>query len=142
MTLHQGVEEMAQRGGTPGSCGEMAASLSLYCITKSYRRPLLVRAGLDTLPTAIATQGERAGLRFSNSLPRPSATAIPGWPTRAVKRFFDWCDEHHLGLEDIEPIAISAYLIRSTSSSKMSSVVRSYSLVVRKVTHFKLESRT
>jgi hypothetical protein len=25
----------------------------------------------------------------------------------AVKRFFDSCDEHHLGLEDIEPIAIA-----------------------------------
>ena len=46
----------------------------------------------------------------SNSLPRPSATVIPGWRTRAVKRFFDWCDKHHLGLEDIEPIAIAAYI--------------------------------
>jgi hypothetical protein len=31
-------------------------------------------------------------------------------PTRAVKRFFDWCDEHHLGLEDIELISIAAYI--------------------------------
>jgi site-specific recombinase XerD len=29
---------------------------------------------------------------------------------RAVKRFFDWCDDHHLTLEDIEPIAIAAYV--------------------------------
>src|ERR1700730_11171793 len=29
---------------------------------------------------------------------------------RAVKRFFDWCEDHHLGLEDIEPIAIAAYI--------------------------------
>jgi site-specific recombinase XerD len=29
---------------------------------------------------------------------------------RAVKRFFDRCDEHHLGLEDTEPIAIAAYI--------------------------------
>jgi integrase/recombinase XerD len=29
---------------------------------------------------------------------------------RAVKRFFDCCEEHHLGLEDIEPIAIVAYI--------------------------------
>jgi site-specific recombinase XerD len=29
---------------------------------------------------------------------------------RAVKRFFDWCDDHHLGLNDIEPIAIAAYI--------------------------------
>jgi hypothetical protein len=29
---------------------------------------------------------------------------------RVVKGFFDWCDDHHLRLEDIEPIAISAYI--------------------------------
>jgi site-specific recombinase XerD len=29
---------------------------------------------------------------------------------RAVKEFFDWCEDHHLGLEDIEPIAIAAYI--------------------------------
>ncbi len=29
---------------------------------------------------------------------------------RAVKRFFDWCEDHHLGLDDIEPIAIAAYI--------------------------------
>src|SRR5207245_3673359 len=29
---------------------------------------------------------------------------------RAVKRFFDWCDDHRLGLNDIEPIAIAAYI--------------------------------
>ena len=44
----------------------------------------------------------------SNFLPRPCATATPGWHTRAVKRFFDWCEDHRLGLEEIEPIAIAA----------------------------------
>ena len=29
---------------------------------------------------------------------------------RAVKQFFDWCEDHHLALEDIEPIAIAAYI--------------------------------
>jgi site-specific recombinase XerD len=29
---------------------------------------------------------------------------------RAVKQFFDWCDAHHLDLNDIEPISISAYI--------------------------------
>jgi hypothetical protein len=29
---------------------------------------------------------------------------------RAVKRFFDWCDEHHLRLEDIGLIAVAAYI--------------------------------
>jgi site-specific recombinase XerD len=29
---------------------------------------------------------------------------------RAVKQFFDWCDDHRLSLDDIEPIAIAAYI--------------------------------
>jgi site-specific recombinase XerD len=29
---------------------------------------------------------------------------------RAVKQFFDWCEDHRLGLDDIEPIAIAAYI--------------------------------
>ncbi len=29
---------------------------------------------------------------------------------RAVKRFFDWCEDHHLELDNIEPIAIAAYI--------------------------------
>jgi hypothetical protein len=29
---------------------------------------------------------------------------------RAVKQFFDWREGHHLGLEDIELIAIAAYV--------------------------------
>ena len=29
---------------------------------------------------------------------------------RTVKRFFDWCEDHRLGLEEIEPIAIAAYI--------------------------------
>jgi hypothetical protein len=121
----------------------MAASLSLYCITKSYRRPRWCAQDSTRCRRRPQPRGERAGLRFIEFFTatiRNRNTRMAY--ARAVKRFFDWCDEHHLGLEDIEPIAISAYLIRSTSSSKMSSVVRSYSLVVRKVTHFKLESRT
>jgi site-specific recombinase XerD len=29
---------------------------------------------------------------------------------RAVKQFFDWCKDHRLGLDDIEPIVIGAYI--------------------------------
>jgi site-specific recombinase XerD len=73
--------------------------------------PALVRAGLESLPAIIRAQGERAGRRFIEFFTatirnRNSRMAY----ARAVKRFFDWCDEHHLGLEDIEPIAISAYI--------------------------------
>jgi hypothetical protein len=123
MTLHRGVEEMPQRGGTPGSCRENGRQPQFIVHNQVIPTPALVRAGLDALPAAIAAQGERAGLRFIEFF----TAAIRNRNTRmayarAVKRVFDWCDKHHLGLEDIEPIAISAYLIRSTSSSKISSV--------------------
>ena len=69
--------------------------------------PALVRAGLEMLPAEIAAQGERAGRRFIEFFTatiRNRNTRMAY--ARAVKRFFDWCDDHHLGLEDIEPIAI------------------------------------
>src|ERR1700739_2215343 len=73
--------------------------------------PALVRAGLESLPAIIRAQGDRAARRFIEFF----TATIPNRTTRmayarAVKRFFDWCDEHHLMLEDIEPIAISAYI--------------------------------
>jgi hypothetical protein len=43
---------------------------------------LLVRAGLESLPAIIRAQGEGAGRRFIEFLPRPSVTATPGWHTR------------------------------------------------------------
>src|SRR5207237_8834367 len=73
--------------------------------------PALVRAGLETLPAIIRAQGERAGRRFIEFFTatiRNRNTRMAY--ARAVKRFFDWCDGHHLGLEDIEPIAIAAYI--------------------------------
>src|SRR6516225_3118787 len=73
--------------------------------------PALVRAGLETLPAIIRAQGERAGRRFIEFFTatiRNRNTRMAY--ARAVKRFFDWCDDHHLGLEDIEPIAIAAYV--------------------------------
>src|SRR5438067_9594592 len=69
--------------------------------------PALVRAGLEMLPAAIAAQGERAGRRFIEFFTatiRNRNTRIAY--ARAVKRFFDWCDDHHLKLEDIEPIVV------------------------------------
>jgi len=71
--------------------------------------PALVRAGLEMLPAVIAAQGERAGRRFIEFFTatiRNRNTRMAY--ARAVKRFFDWCEDHHLGLEDIEPIAIAA----------------------------------
>src|SRR5216684_5489072 len=73
--------------------------------------PALVRAGLEMLPAAIAAHGERAGRRFIEFFTatiRNRNTRMAY--ARAVKRFFDWCEDHHLGLDDIEPIAIAAYI--------------------------------
>ena len=73
--------------------------------------PALVRAGLEMLPAAIAAHGERTGRRFIEFFTatiRNRNTRMAY--ARAVKRFFDWCEDHHLGLDDIEPIAIAAYI--------------------------------
>jgi hypothetical protein len=59
--------------------------------------PALVRAGLESLPAIIRTQGERASRRFIEFFTatiRNRNTRMAY--ARAVKRFFDWCDEHHL----------------------------------------------
>src|SRR5260370_18662500 len=73
--------------------------------------PALVRAGLETLPAIIRAQGERAGRRFieffTATIRNPNTRMAYA---RAVKRFFDWCEDHHLGLDDIEPIAIAPYI--------------------------------
>ena len=73
--------------------------------------PALARAGLDMLPRAIAAEGERAGRRFIEFFTatiRNRNTRMAY--ARAVKQFFDWCEDHRLGLDDIEPIAIAAYI--------------------------------
>jgi integrase/recombinase XerD len=73
--------------------------------------PALVRAGLEMLPAAIAAQGERAGRRFVEFFTatiRNRNTRMAY--ARAVKQFFDWCEDHRLKLDDIEPIAIATYI--------------------------------
>jgi integrase/recombinase XerD len=75
--------------------------------------PALVRAGMDALPAAIIASGERTFRRFIEFFTatirnRNTRTSY----ARAVKQFFDWCEDHQLGLDDIEPIAIAAYIER------------------------------
>jgi len=85
--------------------------------------PALVRAGLETLSAIIRARGERASRRFIEFFTATIRNRNT-WMAyaRAVKRFFDWCDEHHLGLEDVEPIAISAYIqeLSATIASRAS----------------------
>jgi integrase/recombinase XerD len=73
--------------------------------------PALIRAGMGALPAAIAAAGERAGRRFIEFFTatiRNRNTRMAY--ARAVKQFFDWCEEHRLGLDDIEPITVAAYV--------------------------------
>jgi integrase/recombinase XerD len=73
--------------------------------------PALVRLGIDTLPASIGMQDERTRLRFiqfftANIRNRNTRRAY----ARAVKQFFDWTESRRLGLEDIDALAVAAYI--------------------------------
>jgi site-specific recombinase XerD len=82
--------------------------------------PALVRAGFDALPVIIRANGERASRRFiefftASIRNRNTRMAY----ARAVKQFFDWCDERRLELPDIEPISVATYIEQlGTKASK------------------------
>jgi hypothetical protein len=86
--------------------------------TDHFNRPNRTAAGASPRPPGNAAgdhprQGESAGRRFIEFFTatiRNRNTRMAY--ARAVKRFFDWCEDHRLGLEDIEPIAIAAYIDR------------------------------
>ncbi|MGO9060542.1 MAG: tyrosine-type recombinase/integrase [Candidatus Binataceae bacterium] len=66
---------------------------------------------MEVLPAAIAAQGERAGRRFiefftANIRNRNTRMAY----ARAVKQFFDWCEDRGFGLDHIEPTTVAAYV--------------------------------
>ena len=66
---------------------------------------------MEALAAAIAARGERAGRRFVEFFTatirnRNTRTAY----ARVVKQFFDWCEDHRLGLDHIEPITVGAYV--------------------------------
>lgn len=73
--------------------------------------PALVRAGLEALPAIVRAEGERASRRFieffTASIRNRNTRAAYA---RAVKCFFDWCDESRLELHDIEAITVAAYV--------------------------------
>ncbi|MBV8771137.1 MAG: integrase, partial [Deltaproteobacteria bacterium] len=83
----------------------------LLLINEIIPPPALVRAGLEALPVIIRAQGERAGRRFIEFFTatiRNRNTRMAY--ARAVKQFFDWCDERRLKLEDIEAISVATYV--------------------------------
>jgi integrase/recombinase XerD len=82
--------------------------------------PALVRAGLESLPVIIRAQGQRASRRFIEFFTatiRNRNTRMAY--ARAVKQFFDWCEERQLGLADIEAISVATYVEQlGTKASK------------------------
>jgi hypothetical protein len=72
--------------------------------------PALVRPAWMRCRRLSSPMGSAPAAASSNSLLLPYAIAIRGPLTRAVKQFRDWCEEHRLGLDDIEPVAIAAYI--------------------------------
>ena len=73
--------------------------------------PALVRAGIDMLPSTIGARNERTRLRFiqfftANIRNRNTRRAY----ARAVKQFFDWTEGRRLDLEEIDPVAVAAYV--------------------------------
>lgn len=73
--------------------------------------PKLARVSLDIVPVLFAEAGERATERFIEFF----AANIRNKHTRkayaqAVRRFSDWCGEHHCRLEELKPVHIAAYV--------------------------------
>jgi hypothetical protein len=73
--------------------------------------PALVRLGIETLPATIGARNERTRLRFiqfftANIRNRNTRCAY----ARAVKQFFDWTEGRRLELEEIDALAVAAYI--------------------------------
>src|SRR6516164_1668091 len=73
--------------------------------------PALVRAGLETLPAAIAAAGARASERFIDFF----TANIRNRTTRmayavGVRQFFSWCEQRGLQLEAVRPTTVAAYI--------------------------------
>ena len=74
-------------------------------------------AGGFVLPSLIADAGEKAGKRFveffTANIRNPNTRRAYA---RAVARFFRWCDERRIGLLDLEPVIVAAYIEDLTAS--------------------------
>jgi integrase/recombinase XerD len=73
--------------------------------------PALIRAGIETLPTAIAAAGVHTSERFIEFF----TVNIRNRNTRmayalAVRQFFDWCEQRGLELAAIRPRTMAAYI--------------------------------
>ncbi len=76
-----------------------------------YKRKQLARVGFATLPAVIDDAGPQARRRFVEffvaNIRNPNTRIAYA---RAVARFFNWCEEHHIALNKVEPILVAAYI--------------------------------
>lgn len=89
----------------------MSGKLPIVLTDEIAPPPVLIRAGMGALPSSILSRGDRAGRRFiefftANIRNRNTRLAY----ARAVKEFFDWTEAQNLGLDDIEPVTVAAYV--------------------------------
>jgi hypothetical protein len=70
--------------------------------------PALAGAGLESLPAIIYAQSERAPAVLSKFFTASIRNRNAG--VRLVKCLFDRCEQHHSRLEDIDALAIAAYV--------------------------------
>src|SRR5229473_622642 len=73
--------------------------------------PALIRAGIETLPAAIAAAGAHTSERFiefftANIRNRNTRMAY----AFAIRQFFDWCEQRGLRLDAIRPTTVAAYI--------------------------------
>jgi site-specific recombinase XerD len=96
------------------------------------RRRQLGGVGVETLPTVIAAAGERASRRFvefftTNIRNKNTREAY----ARAIGAFLGWCEDHHLVLETIEPVAVAAYVEQLLKDGLAKPTVKQHLAAVR-----------
>ncbi len=91
----------------------------------------LARAGFEGLPALIAQAGEKAGRRFveffTANIRNKNTRLAYG---RAVRDFFQWCEDRGIELSDIEPIRVAAY-IEQLQGSRSAPTVKLHLAAIR-----------
>lgn len=71
----------------------------------------LAQAGMPAVPSLFSRAGERVARRvlefFTAQIRNPNTRAAYA---RAVQDFADWCEQHHITLDRVEPILVAGYV--------------------------------
>src|SRR5262249_25682586 len=79
--------------------------------------------GAAAVPAIIAAAGEQASWRYLESFPANIRTPHPRRAYgRACARFFAWCARRRLGITDIRPFDVAAYIERLQGEAAAPSV--------------------